>query len=287
MRTRLLLSLLAALALLASSAAHAGTLTGATWTGTTQGFPFTTTSLGATGTSTSMSVSVSYDYPDTIGMIFAYGQVPQAIFITQGARGTTPSTMMLANGTPSNRGQGSLGGEQMLTAAPAGTATVDMGVQGTVVVMTAKHAAGGVNQSTFMTGVNTLVAIPLSVGVADMTTTTFYPLGVAHTLVVYFGGWSAGTQVFAGLWSMYTAGTPMNVSPLPNVTAAGSWNLTSMGGGTVSLVSPTRINIDCALAGRRTASFTTLKLTFMPEPGTLLLLGAGALGLVLLGSRKR
>jgi hypothetical protein len=28
-------------------------------------------------------------------------------------------------------------------------------------------------------------------------------------------------------------------------------------------------------------------LNFVPEPGTLLLLGAGALGLVLMGSRKR
>jgi hypothetical protein len=75
---------------------------------------------------------------------------------------------------------------------------------------------------------------------------------------------------------------------LPTVTAAGSWNLTAPdGAGTVTLVSPSKISIDCALAQRRTASFTALKMFFVPEPGSLLLLGAGALGLVLLGSRKR
>ena len=55
----------------------------------------------------------------------------------------------------------------------------------------------------------------------------------------------------------------------------------------VTLVSPSRVDIDGPLAVRRTAAFTTLVLNFVPEPGTLLLLGAGALGLVLMGSRKR
>jgi hypothetical protein len=77
---------------------------------------------------------------------------------------------------------------------------------------------------------------------------------------------------------------------LPNVVAMGSFNLNGAGGGTVTLVSPSKILIDGPAAQRRTAGFTTLKLTFsgaVPEPSTLLLLGAGVVGLVLVGSRKR
>jgi hypothetical protein len=72
----------------------------------------------------------------------------------------------------------------------------------------------------------------------------------------------------------------------------GSFNLTAGGAGTVTLESPSRVDIDGSLAQRRTASFTSLVMSFsgcsgVPEPGTLLLLGAGAAGLLLVGSRKR
>jgi hypothetical protein len=56
--------------------------------------------------------------------------------------------------------------------------------------------------------------------------------------------------------------------------------------GTVTLVSPTRIAIDGTLAQRRTVSLTTLKMVFAPEPGTLLLLGAGAALLALYGKAR-
>jgi hypothetical protein len=70
------------------------------------------------------------------------------------------------------------------------------------------------------------------------------------------------------------------------VIAAGSFNLNAQGGGTVTLVSPSKISIDGALAQRRTASFTALVMTFVPEPGTLLLLGGAALALALGGRRR-
>jgi hypothetical protein len=164
------------------------------------------------------------------------------------------------------------------------------GVPGTVILMTAAHAAMGVNQSVFMVGINTIVKVPLLVGqpgaeqLGSLTespsdpTRYFTILGAIHFGTVSFFAWTPGTHVFSGLTSGGMA--------LPSVVAMGSFNLNANGGGTVTLVAPSMISIDGALAQRRTASFTTLVLNFVPEPGTLLLLGAGALGLLLRGRRR-
>ena len=258
MRTRLLSPLLGAV--LAASAAQAGTLTSATWTQVTQGFPMTRSGgqLGITGTSTgSASIAANLSYPFLETKFFipktANGVLDLAVHLTQGGPQALTATPSMAVGTP--------------------------GVAGTVIVMTAAHNTKGVNQSTFMTGVNTLVKVPLSVGKAGQFTDTFIVLGIPHFITVDFYAWTPNTQVFTGLT---TKG-----DPLPTVTAAGSWALTAMGGGTVTLVSPSKISIDCSLAQRRTAAFTSLKMYFVPEPGTLLLLGAGALGFALVHSRRR
>jgi hypothetical protein len=259
MRSRLFLSLLGAVALVAASAAQAGTLTSATWLQVTQGVPMsrTTLQLGATGTSTATSMSVSLAYP-----AFAF-----SLFVPKTANGVLDLHIKITQGGP-----------QVITATP-GMANGTPGIPGTVVVMTAAHVGMGVNQSMFNVGINTLVAVPVSIGKAGVFTGYFTVLGAGHTITVDFFAWTPGMQTFAGLTSKGAA--------LPTVMAVGSFNLTAGGGGTVTLVSPTKVDIDGSLAQRRTASFTTLKLTFVPEPGTLLLLGAGALGLALVGSRKR
>jgi hypothetical protein len=115
-------------------------------------------------------------------------------------------------------------------------------------------------------------------------TDAFFVLTAVNYITVDFYAWTPGIAKFTGLTS---AG-----NPIPNVTAPGSFNLTANGGGTVTLVSPSKITITGGLATRKTAAFTTLKLSFkggdvVPEPGTLLLLGAGVAGLALIGSRKR
>ena len=256
MRSRLSFLFAGAVTVLAATAASAGTLTSATWFQVTQGVPMTrtTTQLGATGTSTATSITVNLSYPQFTTTAFAPGtQIDLAQQITQGGPQGITATAGMANGTP--------------------------GVPGTVIVMSAIHTGMGVNQSMFMVGANTIVQVPLSAGKAGKFTGTFLAVGVAHKITVDFFAWTPHTLQFTGLTTKGAA--------LPNVTAVGSFNLTANGGGTVTLVSPSKISIDGNLAQRRTAGFTSLVLNFVPEPGTLLLLGAGALGLVLMGSRKR
>ena len=258
-RTRLVMICAALLTL--APGAHAGTLTSATWYQVTgvgagqisQGIPLTRTGaqLGITGTSTSTSIAVNLSYPFTALTLF----VPK-----------TPSAVVdLAV-------QATLGGPQQIIAT-TGMAGGSPGVPGTVIIMTAAHLSKGVNQSQFKVGTNTIVAVPMSVGKAGQFTGTFSALGQYHVMTVDFHAWTPNTIAFTGLTSKGYA--------LPDVTVQGSFNLTAAQGfGTVTLVSPSKISIDGTLLQRRTVTFTKLAMSFVPEPGTLLLLGAaGALSL--------
>jgi hypothetical protein len=249
--------LVSTLASLFALSAHAGTLTNATWFQTAQGIPMTRTfgQLGAAGSSTGASIAVNLSYP----------------FFT--ATVLLPKT---ASRTLDLIVQVSQGGAQSITATANGANGIP-GVPGNVLVVTAVHVAKGVNQSHFMVGTNTIVAVPLSAGKAGNFTGTFSVVGVLHHLTVQFYAWTPGGLTFTGLTSKGVA--------LPNVTANGSFNLTPQGGGTVTLVSPSLVSIDGSLAGRRTAAFTKLVLNFVPEPATLLLLGGAGLALLLANRR--
>jgi hypothetical protein len=242
--------------LLAGVSAHAGTLTNATWFQVTQGVPMTRTfgQLGASGTSTGASIAVNLSYPFFSVTAFAPGsQIDLAQQITQGGPQAITATAGMGSGAP--------------------------GIPGTVIVMSAIHNGMGVNQSMFMVGGNTIVQVPLSVGKAGVFTGTFVVTGAFHAMTVDFYAWTPNTLVFTGLTS--------KGQPLPSVVAAGSFNLTANGGGTVTLVSPSKISIDGTLAQRRTAGFTSLVLSFVPEPGSLLLLGGAALALGVATRRRR
>ena len=259
MRRLLSYSLASAVAMLAASAVSAGTLTNALWEQVTQGIPMTRTfnQLSASGTSTGTSIAVNLSYPAFAATLIvpksANGSVDLHINVTQG-------------------------GAQALTATASG-ASGNPGVQGTVIVMNAVHTMAGANASMFMAGTTTFLSVPVSVGKAGTFMGSFTVVGATHYITVDFYAWTPHTLTFTGLTTKNKA--------LPNVVAMGSFNLNSMGGGSVTLVSPSKISIDGALAQRRTAGFTSLNLQFAPEPGSLLLLAGGALGLVLMGTLRR
>ena len=249
------------LLLLTSVSAEAGTLTSATWHQVIEPFPRvaggipitrTTAQLGATGTSTATSAAVSLSFPAFATTFFVDGtQVDLAILVDQGGPQAISATSGMGGGAP--------------------------GIPGTLVVMSAIHTAMGVDQSMFMVGANTLVQIPLSHGKAGQFTNTFLVSGALHGMTVDFHAWTPGTLMFTGLSSLGQA--------LPDVTAMGSFNLTANGGGTVTLVSPSKVSIDGAFAQRRTVGLTTLVLSFVPEPSALLLLGGAALALAFASHR--
>ena len=278
MRSRLFLSVIAATALLVGSAAQAGTLTAATWSQTLQGVSLTVTNSGATCTSTGPNlVQQVITCPATgLGATGTSTASSYNVALTLPAFGLNQFT---TGGAININTKATIGGAQTINGGSTGAGTVNAGIPGMVTVKVAAHVGKGVNASLLAPGITTLVLVPLSAGVADTFTGFFYVLGSAHYITVDFYAWTVGTQTFAGLTTKGAG--------LPSVVAMGSFNLNSMGGGTVTLVSPSKISIDGPLAQRRTASFTTLKLTYAPEPSTLLLLGAGVVGLALVGSRKR
>ena len=213
--------------------------------------------LGASGSSTGSSVAVTLSYPAFSTQFFvpktANGSLTSSSRSPRAAPQAITATARMANGTP--------------------------GIPGTVVVMTAKHAAMGVNQSMFAIGVNTLVGVPLSDGKAGMFDGTFTVTGALHTITVNFYAWTPRTLALH---------RPHLDGPgAPERHRDGLVQPDAVGGGTVTLVSPSKVSIDGSSRSGARPRFTKLVLSFVPEPSTLLLLGAGALALALANRRRR
>jgi hypothetical protein len=290
MRSRLFLSLIAGAALVvAGSAAQAGPLLSATWTSTTQGIFLSLTNAAGTCSDT-LTVHVQ-DTRTISGVNCDPGPVAGGLGGPTGTATATSYSVSLTvplfeikqfttGGAINIYTHATLAGGAAISGTDSAAAAT-MGVLGQVTVNVAAHQGlKSPTPSALKKAPTTLVKVPLSVGVAGTTTGYFYVLQNLHYITVDFYAWTPHTLTFTGLTSKY--------APLPTPTVVAMGDVVTMGGviTQVILVSPSMISIDGPLAQRRTASFTTLTLTYAPEPGALLLLGAGVAGLVLLGSRK-
>ena len=171
----------------------------------------------------------------------------------------------ITNAPPITRVQGILTGNDLGQLVPgAGTAANALGLDGVANVV----AYGGYV---------TLVAVPL--GALGNPGSTFSFMGGGGTNIQFTGaGWTTGTVMVAVPATTLGGGTQTATT----ITAAGTNNLVG-GVGQITFISPVLIRTN--LAGDL-PSFVALTLTFVPEPGTLVLIGAGIAGLAAYGRRR-
>jgi len=242
--------------LVGASAANAGALLTATYSQTLQGVPIVITSTVATGTLVGNQFSL--DAGNWFATNFCIGQPGNAACRPNPAGPFAPPVTRLVVSLTNN-------GPVVGTTAEADV-TATSGIMGNVLVMAKIGKAPAF----------TLLPIVVNAGAGGNLTVG------SSTLIVQLAGdvWHIGQVTQTNLTSMFVVGA--------DVMATGSVNVTSMGNTVVNLVSLGRTKIR-GLANSDSSSPSFLTLVYapsVPEPGTLMLLGAGVAGLALIGRRK-
>ena len=246
-----------------ASGANAGALLSVEYSQVLQGVPVVIGSTTATGTLTGSTFQM--DAGNWFATAFCIGSPGNVACAPNNgpAPFAPPVTRLVINFT----NNGPLTGTTM-----DGTITAPSGIMGLVLVKAKIGKAPAF----------TLLPIAVNAGAGGTLITPPTTVTSATLRVFLFGDvWHLGAVTQTAQTNMFLA--------LSDVMATGNVSVDGSGNTHVNLVSLGRVKIR-GLANSETSSPTYLKLVFapdvVPEPGTLMLLGAGVAGLALIGRRK-